>query len=274
MPAAEADAPRYSICTLMTAPGEYRFMLDNFVAHGFAAPDCEFLFIDNSAGNRLDAYAGCNLFLRTARGRYVVLCHQDVELLADGRARLEAIIAELDRLDPAWGLFGNAGGIRAGKLAVRITDRYFGADAAQNGPFPVRCASLDENFMVLRREANLALPRDRHGFHLYGTELCLIAERLGWSAYVVDFHLHHHGLGIIDAAFRQQLTELVEGCGAAFRPRWITTTCTSIFLSGSALLNRLGNTRTGIRFGHRLGRLAERFGLQLDQLRPRRMPRQ
>ncbi len=100
---------------------------ESFEAHGFTAPDCEFLFIDNSAGNRLDIYAGSNLFLRTARGRYVVLCHQDMELLADGRARLEAVIAELGRLDPGWGLFGNAGGVRAGKLAVRITDRNFGA---------------------------------------------------------------------------------------------------------------------------------------------------
>lgn len=248
-----ADAPAYSICTFVTRPAQYAAMRASFAAGGFVPADCEYLFIDNADGNRLDAYQGINLFLRAARGRHVVLCHQDVELIADGRARLDAVLAELERRDPAWGICGNAGGIAPGKLAIRISDPH-GEDVARNGPFPVRVASLDENFLVVRRAANLALPRDRAGFHLYGTELCLIAERLGWHAYVVDFHLRHHGRGNMDAMFRRQLTELVDGTAAAFRPRWIGAPCTDMFLSGSRLLNRLGNTRSGIRFGRWLAR--------------------
>ncbi len=75
--ASHSGQVKYSICTLVTNPGEYNEMLDSFIAAGFTAGDCEYLCIDNSGGNTLDAFAGGNLFLDTAQGRYVILCHQD-----------------------------------------------------------------------------------------------------------------------------------------------------------------------------------------------------
>ncbi len=56
---------------------------------------------------------------------------------------------------------------------------------------PIRVGSLDENFIVVKRQANLALSHDMSGFHLYGTDLCIIADILGRTSYVVDFHLCH-----------------------------------------------------------------------------------
>jgi hypothetical protein len=230
----------YSICTLVTAPDEYRRMVDSFVGGGFASPQCEYLFIDNSSGNQVDAYAGINLFLRQARGRHVILCHQDVELLTDGRARLDTLIAELDRTDPSWALGGNAGGVGFGVIALRITDRYC-VDGNFNGPFPARCNSLDENFIVVRAAANLALPNGHDGFHLYGTELCLMAEVLGWTAYVVDFHLRHHGKAAKGPEFVVQKQQLIDRYRNFFRSRWITTPTTDLFLSRWAACNRILN---------------------------------
>ena len=237
---------RYSICTVVTKAAQYGAMVEGFAARGFAAEDCEFLYVDNSAGNRFDAHAAYNLFLDVAAGDYVILCHQDVVLLEDGRARLDAVIAELDGIDPAWGLFGNAGGARLGRLAMRITDPSR-TDAAEGGPFPVRCYTLDENFIVVRRAARLALPRDRGGFHFYGTELCLMADILGWHAYVVDFHLHHLGAGLLTADFLAQLNRVVEKYQGALRPRWLSTPCTDLFLSSSRVLNVLMNRRLPLR---------------------------
>lgn len=239
-PQALDGAVRYSICTLLTRPAEYRQMIDSFIARGFTPPLCEYLYIDNSRDNQLDAYAGINLFLRAARGRFVILCHQDVELLDDGRERLDAVIEELERSDPAWALCGNAGATSFGVIALRITDRYC-VDGKVNGPFPARCFSLDENFIMVRAEANLALPGDCRGFHLYGTELCLMAEMLGWNAYAVDFHLRHNGGGAKGPDFNEQKQRLLDRYRVLLRSRWLTTPTTDLFLSKSALLNKILN---------------------------------
>lgn len=231
-------------------------MRQSFADGGFAAPGCEFLVLDNTEAHRFDAYAGCNLFLRAARGAYVVLCHQDIRLLTDGRERLDAVIAELDRRDPHWGLFGNAGGLRSGEVAVRISDPAHGANAARGGPFPVACQTLDENFIVVRADANLALSGDLAGFHLYGTELCTVAAMLGHSAYVVDFHLRHHGRGTLDDSFVRLSAALVAKYARRMRPAVLTTTCTRLVITPSARLNRIANTRRGMRLVRLAARVA------------------
>jgi hypothetical protein len=156
---------RYSICTLVTDPERYSDLVSSFIAHGFAPTECEFLYLDNSAGNRFDAYQGVNLFLRVALGDYIIICHQDIELLNDGRDRLDAVIGELDKIEPTWGVFGNAGGLPSGGLARRISDPQ-AEDDRQGGPFPIPVVSLDENFIVVRADANIAASADLRGFHL------------------------------------------------------------------------------------------------------------
>src|SRR5215218_6752210 len=84
---------RYSVCTIVTRPKEYSEMVASFRAKGFTAEDCEFLYLDNSEANRFDAFAGYNVFLTASKGENVILCHQDVLLLRDGRAELDAALA-------------------------------------------------------------------------------------------------------------------------------------------------------------------------------------
>ena len=234
---------RFSICSLVTDVGEYAEMVESFRGRGFSGPDCEYLYLDNSAGNGFDAFSGYNLFLDRAVGEYLILCHQDILLLEEGREALEARLAELDRLDPAWALCGNSGGVVDGGLAIRITDPH-GADQSR-GRFPARALALDENFIVARRDANLALSSDLAGFHLYGAELCIVADLLGRSAYVVDFHLRHKSAGNIDARFYAARRAMIAKYRHAFRTRWIRTTCTHFLISGTPLLGRILSTRLG-----------------------------
>jgi hypothetical protein len=215
---ASAGGIRYSVRTLVNDFKEYATMCRSLQVGGFMAPDREYLYLDNTAKNQFDAYAGINLFLRVARGTHIIICHQDVRLIEDGRDKLDSIIAELDTLDPAWGMFGNAGGLEGGGLARRISDRW-GDDQNTIRPLPVRVVSLDENFIVVRQDANLAVSRDLHGFHLYGTELSLVAERLGHHVYVVDFHLRHLGSGVMDSSFYDARYALILKCRAACRWR-------------------------------------------------------
>jgi hypothetical protein len=235
--------PRFSICTLVTNLGEYAEMVESFREGGFDGADCEFLYLDNSAGNTFDAFAGYNLFLTEAAGDYVILCHQDILLLEQGRAALEQRLAELDSLDPAWALCGNAGGAEAGRVAIRISDPH-GADQAI-GPFPARATALDENFILVRRDANLALSHDLRGYHFYGADLCIVADMLGRSAYVIDFHLRHKSAGNTDASFYAARRAAIAKYRRAFRTRWIRTTCTTFLVSGLPALGRTLSTRLG-----------------------------
>lgn len=241
----QSNQIRYSICSLVNDRTQYETMLHSFSESGFTAPSCEFLYLDNSLANSFDAYTGLNIFLRVARGAYVILCHQDIKLLEDGIVQLDAIIQDLDIRDPAWGLFGNAGGLERGGLAVHIFDPV-GEDRRVGGPFPVRAACLDENFIVMRRSANLTVSRDLKGFHLYGTDLVLIAERLGYSAYVVDFYLRHYGHGRMDESFRDAQRALIEKHKVACRWRWMTTTCVEFPLTGSAVVQRVATSNFGM----------------------------
>ena len=215
---------RYSICTLVTDLHEYQEMVRSLEEGGFGATDCEYLYVDNSGGNTADAFTGYNSFLTHARGDYIILCHQDILLLQDNRTVLETRLQELDHLDPAWAICGNAGATGTGELVIRITDPH-GEDQAR-GSFPARVSSVDENFIVVRRDANLALSHDLAGFHLYGADLCIIADILGRSAYVVDFHLRHKSGGVPNRGFYQTRLALMRKYARALRPRWISTTCT------------------------------------------------
>ncbi len=237
---------RYSICTLVTRPDQYAKMVSSFRRMGFGGDDCEFIQVDNSQGNRCDAFEGCNLMLSVARGDFIIICHQDVLLLEDDRRKLDGLLAHLDETDPMWAVCGNAGGVWPGKWSVRITDPY-GADQ-RAGELPNRVWSLDENFLLVRRSANLALSSDLTGFHMYGTDICIIADMLGRSAYVIDFHLRHLSAGNRDASLERARSALAAKYMDRLRSRWIATPCAIVFLSGSSFMARILNTRAVARF--------------------------
>ena len=219
----------FSICTLVTRPAEYAAMAASFLAGGFTPAVAEYLYLDNSAGNDWDAYAGLAHMLGQARGRYVVYCHQDVRLLADGAAQLLARLAELDQLDPHWALAGNCGGLPNGDTAIRISDPY-GEDTTR-GTLPARAVALDENFLVLRRDSPVGVSTDIGGFHLYGPDLCLQAELAGRSAWVINFHLRHLSGGTVDLGFCDVQARMQRKYAALFGRRWhIRTNATWLIL--------------------------------------------
>ena len=233
----------YTIATLVNDAAQHEAMRTTFLAHGFDGSDCEFLSIDNTGRQQTEAYRGLNQLLDKARGRFVILCHQDVRLIGDGRQKLEALLADLERRDPDWALAGNAGGIAPGRLAMRITDPH-GADR-RIGDLPQRVATLDENFIVMKRSARLGFSRDLAGYHLYGADLCLVADIRGYAAYVIDFHLHHLSPGTkstdflaVEAAFRAKWSR-------ALRSRWLQTTCALVPVSGDRLDRLIGNVAGG-----------------------------
>lgn len=236
----------FSVCTLVTRPDQYARMLLSYRAAGFG-DDCEFLCIDNSNGNVYDAFSGYDAFLVEARGRHIILTHQDIELPFDDRAVLEERLRELDARDPHWGVCGNAGGVAVGEVALRISDPH--GDDQVRGTLPQRVYTLDENFMVARRSANLALSRDLSGYHMYGPDLCVMTDVKGDSCWVIDFHLRHLSGGTMDDSFASSVEAFERKWARAFRSRWVQTTVVAVFLSGTRLVRNAATSRIGRALG-------------------------
>lgn len=225
----QSGRPMFSVCTLVTDESQYAQMVSSFVNGGFSPTDCEYLYIDNTQRNVFDAYVGYKHFLNEAAGEILIFCHQDVELLSDDRRCLEARLEELENLAPDWAVCGNAGGIGLGLYSIRISDPH-GANRSI-GSFPSRVVALDENFLVVKRSANLAISRDLSGFHLYGADLCIIADILGYTCWVIDFHLSHKSGGLVDADYIALRARAIRKWRRALRARWVVTTCSSFLIS-------------------------------------------
>ena len=224
----------FSICTLVSDRSQYAAMGESFLAGGFGAGVAEYLYLDNSQGNRFDAYAGMAMLMGRATGRHVILCHQDVRLLTDGVDALVARLTELDALDPLWALAGNAGGLPDGTLAECISDPH--GEDRRSQPLPARVESLDENFIVWRRESPIGLSTDIGGFDLYGADLCLHARMAGRTAWVMDFHLRHLSPGNKDAEFLHGQRRFEDRHARHFaKGLRIRTTCARLWVGGNAM---------------------------------------
>lgn len=222
--------PTFSVCTLLTSDEQYERMLKSFLRLGFDEDNSEFIYADNRKGNAYDAAQGLNAAIARSKGRYIICCHQDVELIDEGFVELKATLERLTALDPLWGVAGNAGQGDAGP-ARRISDPY--GEDVRVGALPALVHSLDENFLVLRRDYLIGFSVDAGGFHLYGTDLCLQAELRGLKAYVIDFHLRHHSRGNADDSYFDSARRLEAKYAHAFRSRAVRTTFKPLLLTGN-----------------------------------------
>lgn len=232
---------QFSICSLVTNMDEYREMVSSFQTAGFNDEKAEFLYANNTQGNRYDGFSGVKHFLTHAIGQYIIICHQDILLTHDTIETLLARLEELSTLDPNWAIVGNAGYQGLTHKAVRISDPY--GQNTSIGTFPSRVQTLDENFLVIRKSANLSISNDLYGFHFYGADLCLIADMLGYNAYVIDFHLYHKSGGTCNESFFAAKERLISKYQRALETKFIRTTCSPLFLSHSKLLNIFCNKK-------------------------------
>jgi hypothetical protein len=247
----------FTVCSLVTDINEYQEMIASFQAAGFVDELCDFLYADNTAGNHQDGFTGINAFLTKAMGEYIILCHQDILLSYDRIEHLLECINEMSKIDSNWAILGNAGYQGLTKKAIRISDPY-GANVSK-GVLPMRVQSLDENFLVVRKSANLSISHDLSGFHFYGTDLCILADILGYSAYVIDFHLYHKSGGTCNESFFDAKKRLITKYQRVLENKVIRTTCSPLFLSSSKCLNFLCNKKIMISFQKRIEKLRVKF---------------
>jgi hypothetical protein len=87
---------------------------------------------------------------------------------------------------------------------------------------------------VIRPESGVHFSRDLTGFHLYGTDICMVADILGWNSYVIDFHLRHLGQALTGQAFADAIVQFRQKWHRALRDRFLQTTCTFFLVTGQS----------------------------------------
>ena len=209
---------------------KYKFHLVEWEKNGFGGQDCEFLVCENKKA-RYDGYQASKLFLNSAKGKYVVLVHEDSHPRMTKKALLK-ILEDLEKLDPGWAMVGNAGIQQEKMQFVNLGLAMPDALPSRAQPNYVKVGSLDENLLIVKAEARLCTSRDLAGFHLYGLDLCDLAHRMGYTCYVAKVDWYHDSHGKLDAEFCERVGHFENKMMAYRKQRILGTTCT--FLSWSS----------------------------------------
>jgi hypothetical protein len=149
------------------------------------------------------AAAAYNDAINRAGTDILVLAHQDVYLPPGWSAALARTIEKLSVTDPNWAVLGVWGisrdGSRGGHVYCAGLMRVLGR------PFetPMEVRSLDELLLVVRKSSGVRFDEQLPGFHMYGTDICLEANRRQLKCYAIAaFCIHNtNGYDLLPAAF-------------------------------------------------------------------------
>lgn len=220
----------FSICTIVNDMDEYLKMKESFESCGFTNK-CEYLVADNTAGNKFDAYKAIAAFIKQSIGEFIILVHQDVRCV-DKVEKLAQLIEDLNKKDKNWALCGNAGCYGFHEKRIHIINENKQITYTN---LPAEVNSLDENFIVINATTNISISSDLEGFHLYGTDLCIIADFLGYTSYVIPFLVNHLSKGNLEA-LEENIPKFKKAYGRKIRSRYMETTCTRFFM-GSGIFS-------------------------------------
>lgn len=235
IPAEKKYARLFSICTIVNNWEEYQLMKQSFINKGFSG-NCEYLVANNTDKNNFDAYTAIRRFLQDAVGQYIIIVHQDVRCI-DNSGELLASLNSLENKDSLWAICGNAGANGYKNFIINMDDN---GKVKKSAGLPARVTSLDENLLIIKSDCHLTLSADLKSFHFYGTDLCIIADFLGYNCYVINFMVTHLSSGNLEQMDAYKPT-FINTYGRKFRERFVQTTCTKFYLSDSASKNSFYN---------------------------------
>jgi len=145
------------------------------------------------------AFAGA---IAHTRADFLVFTHCDVYFPERWFERLAWELQRLSQLDPNWAVVGFSGLTASGELVGRVWDCSL--DPWTKGLFgkplatPIPIVSADELAIVVNRNAGITFDPRLPGFHLYATDIILMAERAGKRSYGLDLPLIHNAKAQLD----------------------------------------------------------------------------
>ena len=157
------------------------------------------------------AGAGLNLGLAQAKTELVVFVHQDV-YLPRGWCKRFAFQWQNARVHfgsmGVAGIYGVAGRCADARRAGHVVDRV--RLLREPVPLPAVVDSLDELLLALPRDTRIRFD-PALGFHMYATDACLAARRLGLVNVVLDAPcLHNSASEVLPPEFAASVSTLVK----------------------------------------------------------------
>lgn len=256
------ESPRLlCVATVANRLTQYAEMRQSLANAGFTEDRCRFVLFDNSAGNDHEPYRAINQVLDEATEPYIIACHQDI--LLDQGPGFDQFVAQIELLNrdyPKWAIAGNCGGKSNLAEIYHLHDPNGFHHAA---PLPQQVQTLDENFLVIRRESGVRCSKELAGFHLYAADLCLHAAELGFSCFVLDFYLTHLSGGDAGSEhFKAGLRKFQEYWNKKFAVSLVRTPCTFFYLSRYAFVRDLLAQKAAlktVRAGFKILRIAQKM---------------
>jgi hypothetical protein len=142
--------------------------------------------------NATSASAAYNAVLDATSAAIVMFAHHDVYFPHGWLDILHQRIAEVEAVDPDWGVLG-AFGIGTDNMEygpVWSTSLGSIVGSVPDGPRPAQ--SFDELLIIVRRDSGLSFDARLPNFHLYGTDIVATARKAGHGAYAVAMPLVHN----------------------------------------------------------------------------------
>lgn len=146
--------------------------------------------------NPLSASNGYNKGLINCSGDVIIFAHQDVFLPTRWTERLLQSVEAIAATDPNWGVAGVYGVTENGEGAGYVYSTGLGRFVGNAFDVPIQVRTMDEMVIIIRRSSGLKFDENLPGFHLYGTDICLVAESLGMRNYVLPCFALHNSMGI------------------------------------------------------------------------------
>lgn len=133
-----------------------------------------------------------NRILDATDAEIVILAHQDVWLPQGWLGLLHERLAELEKIDPNWGLAGAFGVDFEQRLWGPVWSSSLGQIIGRVPMAPVPVQSFDEMVIILRRSSGLRFDEGFAGWHFYGSDIVCQARRAGIGAYALGLPCIHN----------------------------------------------------------------------------------
>jgi len=184
--------------TFIVAVNDPRELEENLLASPVARSGShQWILVDNQKNrkyrsiSRLYAEAAA-----AAKHDLVFFVHQDLYLPYGWEEKLFQSLAQLERLDPQWGVLGAVGAVSMESQDPDGPKVLRGHWCDPHGyhrllPLPAEVEALDEQWLGMRLSRGPAFDRDLPGFHCYGIDLSLTAREAGMKSYAIDAFVWH-----------------------------------------------------------------------------------
>ena len=147
------------------------------------------LFVEE---NPVSPSKGYNRILKRAQSPIMILAHQDVYLPSGWEELLANRIAEVETIDPDWGVLA-AYGVGLDDVGWGpVWSSSLGSIVGRVSEKPVSIQSADELLLVVRCERGLKFDEGLPGFHFYGVDIVQTALKAGLGAWNISLPLVHN----------------------------------------------------------------------------------